>query len=122
MKVRLFFMNFSDKLRHLVEERNITQKQLANELHIPVSTFGGYVQGTSEPDFQTLRIIANYFNVSTDYLLDMPCGNSENSMEADLLRIFRSLTPEQQVIFLEQGKAFSKVNLKKNAKSLKSIS
>lgn len=115
-------MNFSDKLRQLIEERSMTQKQLAKELHIPVSTLGGYVQGTSEPDFQTLGIIAGYFNVTADFLLDIHSGNAKNSMEADLLRIFRSLTPEQQIVFLEQGKAFSKINLKKNVSSLKSIS
>lgn len=105
-------MDFSDKLRRLIEERGMTQKQLASELHIPVSTLGGYVQGTSEPDFQTLKIIAGYFRVTADFLLDMPYGNAESSTEGDLLRVFRSLTPEQREIFLEQGKAFSKVRLK----------
>ena len=62
-------MNFSDKLRSLLEERGITHKLLANDLRIPVSTLGGYFQGTSEPDFQTLKIIAGYFEVTTDYLL-----------------------------------------------------
>lgn len=115
-------MNFSNKLRQLIEEQNITQKQLANELQIPVSTLGGYVQGTSEPDFQTLKIIATYFHVTTDYLLDLPCVIAKNSMEDELIRIFRSLTPEQQTVFLEQGKVFVKLNNKKNAESLKSIS
>ena len=112
-------MNFSDKLRRLIEEQSITQKQLAQELHIPVSTLGGYVQGPSEPDFQTLRIIANYFGVTADYLLDMPCGEAKSSMEDEILRIFRSLSTEEQAVFIEQGKAFSKIKQKKNALSQK---
>jgi len=107
-------MKFFNKLRRLIEENDITQKELANALRIPVSTFGGYVQGTSEPDFQTLVIIANYFGVTTDYLLDMSDSDGmADPMEDELLRVFRSLTPEQKTIFIEQGKAFSKANRKK---------
>lgn len=115
-------MNFSDRLRSLIEERDITQKQVAGDLHIPVSTLGGYVQGTSEPDFQTLVLIANYFNVATDYLLDCRTSSIKSSNENELIRIFRSLSPEQQDLYLEQGKAFLKINAKENAKSSKSTS
>lgn len=90
----------------------MTQKSLAKELHIPVSTLGGYVQGTSEPDFETLKLIANYFNVTTDYMLDCQSKNLKTFNEKDLLRIFRQLSPEQQEIFIEQGKAFLKINSK----------
>ena len=64
-------MNFSYKLRSLIEERNLTQKQVAIDLNIAPSTMGGYVQGSSEPDFETLKRLANYFDVSTDYLLNI---------------------------------------------------
>ncbi len=115
-------MIFSDKLRLLIEEQDLTQKQLAYDLKIPVSTLGGYVQGTSEPDFQTLKIIANYFDVTTDYLLDFYTNQVKSSKEVDLLRIFRSLSPEQQDLYLEQGKAFIKIKAKDSAKSSNSIS
>lgn len=115
-------MKFSDRLRALIEENGITQKQLAADLHIPVSTFGGYVQGTSEPDFQTLILIARYFNVTTDYLLDYRTSSIKSSNENELIRIFRSLSPEQQDLYLEQGKAFLKINSKEDAKSSKSTS
>lgn len=35
---------FCDTLRTLIDERGLTQKQLAKDLEIPVSTLGGYVQ------------------------------------------------------------------------------
>lgn len=97
-------MTFSEKLRLLIEENDLTQKGLANELHIPVSTFGGYVQGTSEPDFQTLVMIANYFGVSADYLLSNYSDDVKSDDEAELLRVFRRLSPEDRKIFVEQGK------------------
>ena len=48
-------LEFNMKLRNLIEEKNLTQKQVAKELNIASSTMGGYVQGKSEPDFDTLE-------------------------------------------------------------------
>ncbi len=106
-------MNFCDKLRCLIEERNLTQKRVATDLNIAPSTIGGYVQGSSEPDFETLKILADYFDVSTDYLLNVKTGNVNNLLEDELLRVFRSMTTEQQTLFIEQGKVFVKANIKK---------
>jgi len=105
-------MTFSTRLRNLLEERGLTQKGLAQQLGIPVSTLGGYVQGTSEPDFQTLKILATYFNVSLDYLLDYQYVHTKEntSIEDELLRIFRKLTPQQQEIYIDQGKSFLRIN------------
>ena len=89
-------MNFSYKLRSLIEERNLTQKQVANDLNIAPSTMGGYVQGISEPDFATLKRLAIYFEVTTDYLLNMHTNKTNNFLEDELLRVFRSMTSEQQ--------------------------
>ncbi len=113
-------MPFCDTLRTLIDERGLTQKQLAQDLEIPVSTLGGYVQGTSEPDFETLKLFANYFNVSADYLLSLKIGNTQSRLENELLRIFRSLSTEQQELYLEQGKAFIRINAKEDVKSSKS--
>lgn len=104
---------FFDKLRNLIVERGITQKRLAEDLKIPVSTLGGYVQGTSEPDFQTLLLLAGYFGVSTDYLLGVRSNESFAEGEDEILRIFRSLTHNQRAIFIEQGKAFLRANTSK---------
>ena len=110
-------MNFGDILRNLIEEQDFTQKQIANDLNIAPSTIGGYVQNTSEPDFNTLKQLARYFGVSTDYLLDFRAGETVTHQEDELLHIFRALTIEQKEIYLEQGRAFFKINRKKMAKS-----
>lgn len=113
-------MVFSEKLRILIDERDLTQKELAGMLKIPASTLGGYVQGASEPDFQTLIMLASFFEVSIDYLLDYDSKGNTSSREVELLRVFRSLSPEQQDLYIEQGKAFIRVNARGNAKSSKS--
>ena len=101
-------MKFSDKLRMLIEERNLTQKQVAIDLNVAASTMGGYVQGSSEPDFDTLIKIAEYFNVSTDYLLNRLSKNTVDQDEEELLRVYRSMKKEYRQIYIEQGKAFLK--------------
>ena len=98
-------MNFGDILRALLEEREITQKQLATDLNIAPSTIGSYVQNNSEPDFKMLKQIAEYFDTSIDYLLDHRTRQTATHREDDILRIFRNLTAEQQLIFTAQGKA-----------------
>lgn len=110
-------MKFGDILRNLINDRNITQKQLAFDLNIAPSTLGNYIQDSREPDFQTLKDIANYFNVTVDYLIDNRSPYTKSRNEEELLRIYRSLSPEQQDLYLEQGKVFLKINAKENAKS-----
>ncbi len=104
-------MLFCEKLRILIEDNNFTQKQVAEDVQIPASTLGGYVQGTSEPDFEMLKIFAKYFKVSTDYLLDYNVNIVANK-EDELIKIFRTLSPKQQDLYIEQGKAFAKVESK----------
>ncbi len=101
-------MLFGDILRNLLDEKNITQKQMAADLNIAASTLGNYIRNTREPDFATLCRIAGYFGVSTDYLLDYHPSYNISPLEAELLRVFRSLTPAEQKIYIEQGKAFIK--------------
>lgn len=113
-------MSFGDNLRALIEERDMTQKELASQLNIAPSTMGSYVQNAREPDFATLKLLANYFNVSTDYLLDHHSGKSETHQEDELLRIFRSLTDEQRAICIEQCRVFVRMNHQMKEKKAKS--
>jgi len=102
-------MQFGDLLRWLIEENELTQRQLSQELGLPASTLGNYVNNLREPDYDTLKRLAVYFNVSIDYLLNHHPKQGANDMEDDLLRVFRGLPPRQQRIFLEQGKATERV-------------
>ena len=110
-------MKFGDILRGLLEEINTTQKQLAVDLNIAPSTIGGYVQNSSEPDFETLKRLARYFNVSTDYLLGYHSGKANTHQEDELLHVFRSLPLEQRNICIEQCKVFLRMNHKEKTKS-----
>ncbi len=63
-------MDFGEKLYRLRVERGIYQKQLAVYLHVSVGTISNYENGIHSPDLKTLCKLANYFQVSADYLLD----------------------------------------------------
>ena len=113
-------MSFGDNLRTLIEERNLTQKELATYLNIAPSTLGSYVQNTREPDFSTLKSLAKYFDVSIDYLLDYTSGKTVTHSEKEMLRIFRSLSKEQQYICIEQCKVFIRMNHREKEEQRKS--
>jgi len=97
-------MNLGEILRNLLTEMDITQKQLAESLNIGVSTLGNYIQNNREPDYKILKALADFFDVSTDYLLDHRTHRSESHNEDDLLRVYRALNKDQQELLLKQGR------------------
>ncbi len=113
-------MSFGENLRTLIEERDMKQKDVAASLNIAPSTLGSYLQGVREPDFTILKSIANFFQVSIDYLLDNRPVKAASPLENELLRIFRSLSPEQQRICVEQCRVFLKSNQQKEERREKS--
>ena len=66
-------MIFPKRLKELRTEKDISQEELGSMLNLSKSTISLYESGKRESDFNTLNKIAQYFNVSTDYLL----GNSD---------------------------------------------
>lgn len=65
-----------ENLKFVRLRANLTQNQLANNLGINRSTYNGYEQGISEPSIETLKKIADYFDVSLDYL----CGRQNKNL------------------------------------------
>lgn len=61
--------NFSNTLKQLRNKKGIGQKELAAYLHCSVGTVSNYESGTHCPDLDTLSKLADFYGVSTDYLL-----------------------------------------------------
>ena len=61
--------NFASRLKKLRKDRNMLQKNLAEELDLAQTTIANYEQNKRFPNQETLIKIARYFNVSLDYML-----------------------------------------------------
>jgi transcriptional regulator with XRE-family HTH domain len=61
------------QLRTLRVDQGLQSRDIANLLEIAKSTYSGYENGKSKPDYETLIKLANYYSVSIDFLL----GNTE---------------------------------------------
>ncbi len=62
-------MNLGAVLASLRREKGIYQKDLASYLHLSVTAISNYENGTNEPTLATICRMADYFGVTTDYLL-----------------------------------------------------
>lgn len=61
---------FKDALKNLRKKNNISQKRLAEELYVSQQTVAKWETDRSTPNPEMLVKLANYFGVSTDYILD----------------------------------------------------
>ena len=62
---------FGERLRDLRKGMDLTQKNLADILQTNNSSVCDWECGRSQPDLSTLAKIANYFDVTADYLLGL---------------------------------------------------
>jgi len=61
---------FMKRLKELRKEREgLTQRKFAQILNVDKSTYDRYENRNAEPSYEVLVKIADYFNVTTDYLL-----------------------------------------------------
>lgn len=62
-------IKFSERLKELRQERGLKQREMAEICGLKLRGYQCYEYATSCPDFEGLIFLADYFNVSTDYLL-----------------------------------------------------
>lgn len=66
---------FGENVKGLLNERDMTAKQLAKKIGVAAPTITRYINGERMPDINILVLIADYFNCSTDYLFDKEPDN-----------------------------------------------
>lgn len=74
-KGEILMAHLGEIIAELRKDKHLLQKDLADYLNISVGTVSNYETGAHEPDFKTLCTLADFFQVSTDYLLgrtDLP--------------------------------------------------
>lgn len=76
--------NFTERLKFLRSRKGITQQELADAVGVSRTAITGYERLNKQPSFDLLIKIAEYFNVTTDYLL----GKSDIEVEEDSKKYF----------------------------------
>lgn len=101
---------FGELLQELRKDIRLSQKQLADVLAVTTGTISNYENDQHLPDIEKLMILANYFDVTTDYLL----GRSASRLSPDVfeehlvpgrtvssvLDDFRKLSPDRKDVVL----------------------
>lgn len=86
------------RLKRLRSEKKLTQMELAEKIGVTHVSISGYESGKRTPDTETLTKIADFFNVSTDFLLGRT--DSETSQHQEDFKEFIS-DPDLQVWYKE---------------------
>lgn len=82
---------FPERLKALRKEAKLTQKQMAEALSIKQPTYAQWENGRTKPKGETLEKFADFFNVSTDYLLGKTdIKNSSELSETDIAEILNN--------------------------------
>lgn len=84
---------FPKRLKELRKLRKIKQKDCAYILNINRSTYAGYETGKTKPSYEVLIKLADYFNVSLDYLT----GREELTPNQEFAALLSD--PEMQAAF-----------------------
>jgi len=89
-----------ERLKSLREERGISQQKLAKQIGTNQQNIHRYEHGFYEPDIGTLKLLANFFNTSIDYLVGNTGVRNKiepvesfdlNELEANLVEKYRCL-------------------------------
>lgn len=114
-----------DRIKKLRNDNNITQADLAKKIGVTTSSIGMYETNVRKPSYKILNKIANYFKVSTDYLLE----NVENPNEflidddeiPDVMKPFMKSNSQLIVQFENNEKRTQKERKKALEEQIKSI-
>lgn len=82
----------SDKLKQLRKEKNLSQYEAAKLLGFSRGKLANYEQASRQPDYDTLKKIANFYDVSIDYLLGRSKTTDLTDNEKEFMEDSKELT------------------------------
>ena len=92
-------MTLGQKLKKLRTEKGITQKELADQLHVTFQTISKWESDTNEPDISTLKELAKFYDCSVDYLIN---ENEEDQKEQEIEEEPNKDEPVTQTVVIHQ--------------------
>lgn len=104
------------RLKELRKNKGLLQAEIAKSVDLSVQTYSSYETGSRTPDYNTLIKLADYFNVTTDYLLGRTSDNIfENSYipKSEIQEVYDELDELEQAQVLSFAKTLA--SYKKNS-------
>lgn len=89
----------NNRLKQLREERKLSQKDVANKLKIPPTTYSGYENNKREPNSEMLINLADFFNCSIDYLIGRSNERINDSVLDKVLELDNDLLEDSGNIY-----------------------
>lgn len=91
-------MTWREKVRQLISERNITQKQLSQLSGITESSISRYLHGSQKPKIDIVVNIAKALHIETEFLLndDEKSESAYNSIATAIARKGNELSAEEK--------------------------
>ena len=80
---------YKNRIRDLREDCDLRQIDVANATGIDQKTLSNYETGKTNPDSYSIIRLAEFFQVSTDYLLGYSCSNIKTN--EDILKILENM-------------------------------
>lgn len=93
------FMSFFERFELLLNTKNVSRSQLAKDLQIRTALISEWKKNGNLPNGETAIKIANYFDISLDYLLTGKLKNELPDEDAVLLVRYHNLSPENKAAF-----------------------
>lgn len=69
---------FGDKLKELRKEQNLTQEEIGELCEVGKTTISNWENNITQPPFEIVKRLAQYFGVTIDYLLNFTQEDADN--------------------------------------------
>lgn len=94
---------FARNLNRLLQERDLTQLEVAKAIGVSAQTFNTWCRGIAIPRMNKIQKLADYFHVNKSILIDDEPSASAPAVqlspaEDHLISVYRDLTPEGQAM------------------------
>ena len=93
-----------EQLQKLRKSKNLTQEDIANIINVKLTTYQKYERDVISPPYDKLIKLADFYGVTTDYLLGrepMPTFNDLNIDEEEVISKYMSFPPEIRACLLD---------------------
>lgn len=104
-------MNFSKRLQELRKSKNLSQPELAAIIDVSDRSISAWERGLTLPNTETAIKIADYFNVSTDYLFGRDKETQDPQVDPNIVsiqRAYEKLTPADKEKMIEMNRLMFK--------------